>query len=222
MKLAVIRRGALAALVSTACAHGEARKLERASKELGRAVARAQEAKIRDAAVPSARATVDTEAMTRGGNRKAWARALSRPERVESEATVLITSDLPVRMVWSESGWRLAEDPTDLYAQQTPRQALRALVLASRFNRWDVLVGLAPKRYRMGLSERDLEKAWTQGEHAAVLRAARDELARHLTDPIVADAHEAVLDMGGGHVARLEREGDRWVVVDFLPPTPSP
>jgi hypothetical protein len=26
--------------------------------------------------------------------------------------------------------------------------------------------------------------------------------------------------MGDGHLARLEREGERWVVVDFLPSGP--
>ena len=70
------------------------------------------------------------------------------------------------------------------------------------------------------LSQDDLREAWTKGEHAAVLRAARDRVAEHLADPIVADAHEAVLEIAPGHVARLEREGDRWVIVDFLPESP--
>jgi hypothetical protein len=57
--------------------------------------------------------------------------------------------------------------------------------------------------------------AWTEGQQGDALCAARDRLAAHLADPIAADADEAALDMGQGHVARLEREGDRWVVVEF-------
>jgi hypothetical protein len=158
---------------------------------------------------------VDIEGMTAGTARRTWSKALSKPAAVQPEAVVLISPEHPVRVMWTEQGWRFAEDPTDLYAQATPRQALRAIVLASRNQRWDVLVQLAPRRYRIGLSAEDLERAWTNGEHAQALAAARDRLARHLADPIVADAHEAVLDMGDGQFARLEREHDRWVVVDF-------
>jgi hypothetical protein len=78
-----------------------------------------------------------------------------------------------------------------------------------------VLVSLAPERYRLGLSEDDLRRAWSEGEYAGALQAARDRLARHLAEPIVSDAHEAVLDLGDGEAAHLEREGARWVVVDF-------
>ncbi|MFY0541764.1 hypothetical protein [Nannocystis pusilla] len=118
-------------------------------------------------------------------------------------------------MRWTPRGWVFAEDPTLVYDQSTPRAALRSLVRASLQRRWDVLLGLAPERYRLGLSEDDLRAAWTEGEHADALQTARDRLAARLGDPIVADAHEAVLDLGNAEVARLEREGTRWVVVDF-------
>lgn len=153
--------------------------------------------------------------MTGTTARRSWSKALADPQQVRPEAIVFLGFDRPVRVVLTDKGWRFAEDPTDIYAQATPRQALSALVVASRNQRWDVMVRLAPRRYRIGLSEGDLEKAWTKGEHAEALAAARDRLAEHLADPVVADAHEAVLDMGDGHVARLEREHDRWVVVDF-------
>ncbi len=207
------------AILALGCAHDSSREIGRASRGLGKAVGRGEPAAIRGAVVPGARTQVDVDAML--GAKKQWQKTLARPEQVRAEAIVFVAPDLPVRAVLTDDGWRLAEDPTDIYAQGTPRQALRALVLASRFERWDVLVGLAPKRYRMGLSADDLREAWTKGEHAAVLRAARDRVAEHLADPIVADAHEAVLEIAPGHVARLEREGDRWVIVDFLPESPS-
>jgi hypothetical protein len=36
-----------------------------------------------------------------------------------------------------------------------------------------------------------------------------------LAGTIRADAHQAILDLGENRFARLEREGERWVVVDF-------
>ncbi len=128
---------------------------------------------------------------------------------------MLLAPDHAVRARWTKEGWRFAEDPTDLYARDTPLAALRALVLASRHQRWDILVELAPRRYRLGLSEDDLRLAWTEGEQGAALRAARDRLAEHLVDPIVSDEHEATLDVGEGRTVRLEREPGGWVVVDF-------
>jgi len=203
------------AVVASGCAHREARSVRTASRSLARDVGRNDAAAIHERVLPGARASVDTDTMLRGTAGKAWSRALKKPIDVQARAEVMLTPEHPVQVVWTASGWRFAEDPTDVYAQATPRQALRALVLASRQQRWDVLIRLAPQRYRVGLSADDLRRAWTEGESAQVLRAARDLLAEHLWDPIVADAHEATLDLGGGRVARLEREGARWVVVEF-------
>lgn len=211
----ILLLGPVAAL---ACANGtQRRELQRASKHLGRSVKRGDAAEIRERVVPGARDTVDTAAMLSEGDDRQWSQALADPDQVRPEATLLLTPEYAVTAVWTEEGWRLSENPLDLYAQQTPRQALRTLVWASRNERWDVLVRLAPKRYRMGLSEDELARSWTKGEHARVLQAARDAVAEHLGDPIVSDAHEAVLEIAEGHSVRLEREGERWVVVDFLP-----
>jgi hypothetical protein len=198
-----------------ACAPRQARALRRASHDFARAVAKSDVEELRSHVVPGARGQVDTHAMLNGTARRSWAKALDDPEAVRPEAVVFVGPEQPVTVVWTEEGWRFAEDPTDVYAHSTPRQALRALVRATRAARWDVLLQLATRRYRLGLSEDDLRVAWTDGEQGSALRAARDRLANHLADPIVADADEASLDMGQGHVARLEREGDRWVVVEF-------
>ncbi len=206
----------LAALVVLpACRPRHSRALERASHTLSRAVTRDDAVQIRAQVVPGARGQVDADAMLKGTARRSWSKALDEPTEVRPEAVVFLGPEQPVRVVWTEEGWRFAEDPTDVYAQDTPRQALRALVRATRASRWDVLLRLAPRRYRLGLSEKDLQLAWTEGEYGDALRESRDRLARHLGDPIIADADEASLDMGDGHIARLEREGDRWVVVEF-------
>lgn len=202
-------------LPSLACAPPKARALRHGSHELSRAVARSDGEAIREHVVAGGRGQVDTHAMITGTARRSWSKALADPQSARPEAVVFLGSEDPVTVVWTDEGWRFAEDPTDVYAQRTPRQALRALVRATRAGRWDVLLRLAPRRYRLGLSEDDLRVAWTEGEQGSALRAARDRLATHLADPIVADVDEAALDLGQGHVARLEREGDRWVVVEF-------
>jgi hypothetical protein len=202
---------ALLALLIGACA--QQHELRRASRGLGKAVARGDVERIRDSVPPHARTQLEVVTLTR--SKRSWARTLSRPREIRAEAIVFLSPDQPVRAVLTPHGWRFAEDPSAPYDQSSPAQALRALVLASRRGRWDVMLALAPKRYRVGLSAADLEKAWTEGDSGAALRQARDRLAEHLADPILADDHEAVLDMGQGGVARLEREGDRWVVVDF-------
>lgn len=202
-------------LLTLACAPRQARALRRTSHELSRAVARSDAEAIRGHVVAGGRSQVDTNAMLSGTARRSWTKALADPQTARPEAVVFLGPEDPVTVVWTAEGWRFAEDPTDVYAQRTPQQALRALVRATRAGRWDVVLRLAPRRYRLGLSEDDLRVAWTEGEQGSALRAARDRLATHLADPILADADEAALDLGQGYVARLEREGDRWVVVEF-------
>ena len=162
------------------------------------------------------RARLDSDALLDEGARGRWKAALKEPEAVEPSAVVFLSPEFPVEVVQTAHGWRFGEDPTNVYAHDTPRHALRALVWATRAQRWDVVLELAPKRYRMGLSEDDLRIAWTEGEYADVLIAARDAVAAHLADAIVADTHEATLVVGPGHIVHLEREGDQWVIVDFL------
>ena len=147
--------------------------------------------------------------------RSTWAKALAKPLEVRLEATLFIGPDRPVEITRGEEGWVFAEDPFVRWDQSSPRAALRTLVRASDEMRWDVLLELAPLRYRMGLAAQDLRIAWTEGEHAEALKAARNRLRGHLADPIRTDSHEAALDLGGGEVVRLEREGSRWVIVDF-------
>lgn len=205
----------LIALQAASCASQSRQGTARASAQLGRSVRRGDAAAIRGHVVPGARAAVDTTALGRDRGRKGVADRLRRPREIHPEATVLVTRDLSADIVWTAEGWRFAEDPSDAYAQRTPEQALRAFVWATKNARWDVVLKLAPRRYRIGLSEQDLAAAWTEGEQAATLRAARDRIAAHLGEPVPHDDHEAKLDLGGSHAVRLEREGEVWVIVDF-------
>ncbi len=198
------------------CGHDTARELQRASSRLGRDVGRGDASSVAATAAPGMRARLDVQSVVGEGARRPWKAALNKPRAVEPTAVIFLGPGYPVDVVQTASGWRFAEDPTWTYAQDTPRHALRALVWATRAQRWDVVLRLAPKRYRMGLSADDLQTAWTEGEYADVLRGARDAIAENLGAPIVADAHEATFEVSPTQVVHLEREGDQWVIVDFL------
>lgn len=205
---------ALGAALLCGCAGGNAGVKQR-SAAMSRAVRRGDVEALRAMMLPATVASVDAAALTAKPERRAWAKRLRRPEEVHPQATILIAQGVPARLVKGARGWYFADDPTDLYRQDTPEAAVAALVTATSRGRWDVLLRLAPRRYRVGLSEAQLEAAWTEGEGAAELRRARDRIAAHLGDPIPHDAHEGRLDLGEGHVVRLEREAGAWVIVDF-------
>jgi hypothetical protein len=192
---------------------GQARALVRSSGDLGKAVRRGEREQIDAAVLPATRSRIDYEQLLDESG--AWSARLSRPTGARPEALIFLANDDVVQVVWTDDGWRFASDPTAYFGQSTPREALRSLVRASRESRWDVMLNLAPRRYRMGLSAEDLATAWTEGPQAQVLQEARDRLAERLSGTIRADAHQAILDLGDGEFARLEREKDRWVVVDF-------
>lgn len=203
-------------VVAASCAPREQRDLARASDRLAREIRQGDHSAVAEAMAPGSRAQVDLARLTGSPEvRGPWARALAKPVSVRPEAMIFVAPDRPIQAQRGEDGWLFTEDPFLRWDQSTPRAALRSLVRASREKRWDILIDLAPERYRLGLSTDDLRAAWTEGGSADALRESRDRLARHLADPIRADAHEAALDLGEGHVARLEREGARWVVVDF-------
>lgn len=206
----------LALLPALACGRRELRELSRASDDVATAVRRGDARALSQHVVVGARHRVDYAAILADKQQRAtWARGLARPDQVRPGATLFVAPDQPLPVVWTGQAWVFAEDPTLLYDQSSPRAALRSLVRASALQRWDVLLALAPERYRLGLSEDDLRRAWTEGEYASALQTARERLQKHLGQPIVHDAHEAVLDLGDGEAAHLEREGSRWVVVDF-------
>ncbi len=206
----------LTLLALSACGRREQHDLRQASDEAATAVRRGDARALSQHVLVGARNRVDYAAILADKTRRAdWARRLAKPDQVQPTATLFVAADQPLAVVWTGQAWVFAEDPTVFYDQSTPRAALRSLVRASTNQRWDVLLGLAPERYRLGLAEDDLRRAWTEGQYAAALQASREQLRLHLADPIVSDAHEAVLDLGGGEAAHLEREGTRWVVVDF-------
>jgi hypothetical protein len=219
-----MRRKALGLLVGGAwivalgCASRapHARDLHRASQDVAEAVEDNDARALRASVLPGRRGQLEEgQFLDDTVERSVWASALEAPTSVRPEGLLQIEPDRFVEIVWTDEGWRFRIDPSEAYPQSTPREALSSLVRASRNERWDVMLDLAPRRYRIGLSAPEIETAWTEGDYGEALREARDRLAEHLSDPVIADAHHALMDLDDGRFARLEREGSRWVVVDF-------
>ncbi|MCA9689126.1 MAG: hypothetical protein KC636_05910 [Myxococcales bacterium] len=210
------RASILIALLITSCASSQERPLRDASRDAAKAVRKRDAAALANKTIPAVRGRVAyREILADESSRDQWVSALKKPLEARAEATIFLDRDQPVEAVRTEHGWRFAEDPTNLYDQSSPRAALRSLVLASRNERWDVLLSLAPERYRLDLTEDKLREAWTEGEYARDLQERRDRLAGRLADPIASDAHMATLALPDDEFVLLEREQGRWVVVDF-------
>jgi hypothetical protein len=132
--------------------------------------------------------------------------------RIRVEATTQDASDLTLRWVWTEGGWKLADLPFDVYAADTPGSALRALSWAVALKRWDVVVSLAPARFRQALSPELVEAQWTKEPSASHLREALAEWERSRSHVIFEDQDMARFALPSGRSFVLEREEQRWVV----------
>lgn len=204
---------ALTISIVSGCAGRADRELEHASVQLGRAVATGKASSIGPWLAAGQLALVDMNATV--ASREAIAEDL---ETAHARATPLIVlGEGHVEALESVDGrtYRFQFDPTDYYGRETPRRALSSFVRSTRLGRWDVVLTLAPRRFRAALTEAALKHAWSDNESGAALRTARDRLAACLDAPVRADAHHAVLVCNGSELATLEREGDGWVVVDF-------
>ncbi len=194
------------------CASAYQRDLVRASQGAGRTAKGGDAKELETHVLEGARGRADLQSVV---DDPSWAEALRAPVAARPEGVIELGGGDVIDVVWTDDGWRFSSDPTDLYAQSTPREALRTFVRAVQNERWDVLVELAPERYRVGLAEEDLQAAWSEGPQSEALREALNRLEKGLSGPIEEDAHQAILRLDDGHVARLEREGERWVVVEF-------
>lgn len=203
--------GLIAGLLGlSACAGSPSRDAERAHRELARAISRGDAEGVASRVHP---ALGSPETLLETG------RALDlADDELAATHTDRIWSPAPgevERLVWAEGGWRIDRDVSELFPADTPRRALASFCRATRLERWDVVVAFAPRRLREGLDSRAVERAWSASEQGDALRAARDLLESSLLGPLFEDAQAAVLLLPDGRAAHLEREGQRWVIVDF-------
>jgi hypothetical protein len=126
-----------------------------------------------------------------------------------SRAEVVLGEGERVSLVREGGTWRLESPPFEPFGQETPRAALRAFIHAVEGARYDVLMELAPARYRADITPDKLRAFWeSQGQQKkrAMLPALRLALERR----IIEEGDEAYLVYDGGRQVRFVREEGLW------------
>jgi hypothetical protein len=128
-----------------------------------------------------------------------------------ARADLTLSTGEPIALVAEDGGWRVDGPAFDPWGQGTPRAALRTFIRALDERRYDVLLRLAPNRYRGDLSVDKLRQYWEEqrkDDHPAVLTRLRAAAAA----PIVESGDEARLPYGPEQEVRFVREDGRWKV----------
>jgi len=112
-------------------------------------------------------------------------------------------------LVREGAAWHLETPPYAPFAQDTPRAALRAFIRAVEQSRYDVLVALAPARYRAAVTPEKLRSFW-QAFGAERTTALLRDLRLAADEHIVEEGDEAFVVYGGGRQVRLVREAGLW------------
>ena len=115
-------------------------------------------------------------------------------------------------LVQEGGSWRIDAPPLEPWPRRTPRAALRSFVRALAERRYDVLVRLAPARYRVGLTAEKVRQMW-EGERKAENQKLLAELRANLDAPIVELGDEAHMPYGD-HEVRFLREDGLWTIAD--------
>jgi hypothetical protein len=140
------------------------------------------------------------------------ARALSESADSWGERVVVnLPGDERVSLLHEGGGWRLENPPLDPYGQGTPRAALRSFVRAVENRRYDVLVRLAPARFRATITPEKLRAFW-EGTPGGPNRTFLRELRLNLGARIAEEGEEAFMTYGSGRQVRFVREEGLWRV----------
>jgi hypothetical protein len=138
-----------------------------------------------------------------------------RDEAARTPFQIEVEVDLgqKLNLVLEAGQWRVAAQPFDLAAQQTPRAALRSFVRAVELRRYDALLRLVPNRYRVGVSAEKLRTYW-EGERGAENQKLIKTLRTHIDAPIVETGDEARMPYDDVSEVRFLREDGVWKVED--------
>ena len=139
-----------------------------------------------------------------------------KDEAARTPLQIEVEVDLGQRLTLVLEGgqWRVAAQPFDLYAQGTPRAALRSLVRAVELRRYDVVLRLIPNRYRAAASPDKLRAYW-EGARKPENQKLLKNLRGNIGAPIVESGDEARMPYGENAEVRFVREDGLWKVEDL-------
>jgi hypothetical protein len=132
-------------------------------------------------------------------------------ERWGARLEVPLSADERALLVRESGGWRLDAPPFPPFSQETPRAALRAFIRAVESQRYDLLVDLAPARYRAEVTADKLRRYWmSRGPERT--RALLTALLLALDRPVIEEGDEAYIVYQGDRQVRFIREEGLWRV----------
>lgn len=124
-------------------------------------------------------------------------------------------------LVEQQGSWSIGEDPTELYAGRTPRQALRSFVRALSRQRYDVALRFAPSQWAGKVDAAKLRAYWETGEQSRKMQRVLRALQSNLGAPIRrsaasrAEMRFGAERQGGEHRVELVEQDGRWRIVEI-------
>jgi hypothetical protein len=205
----------IVAMVVAGCAHRDPARPAAAIEAFGAALERGDFRAAYALTSANTRKRIPYEAFAAGlGSDANQARALGRrmageADKLPMRIDVRLASGEAVSLVQEDGGWRIEGEVFDPWGQGTPRAALRTFIRALDGRRYDVVLRLAPNRYRGDLSVEKLRVYWEEerkDERLPLLARLRAAMAA----PIVETGDEAHMPYGPEQEARFVREDGVW------------
>ena len=214
-----MRRAPAAALVALACGIGGCRHAAPAPTDalaaFGAAIERQDLAAAYDLMSDAYRARISRAEFERQvrlapAESSAAGRALrDHADAWGSRVQVTLGGDEQVELVRERGSWRLERPPLSPFVQDSPRAALRTFIHALEAARYDLLVQLAPARYRSAVTPEKLRAYW-QALGAERTAALLRDLRLAADERIVEEGDEAFVVYGEGRQVRFVREDELW------------
>ena len=205
----------LVALVALSCAHRDPARPAAAIEAFGAALERGDFRGAYALTSANTRKRIPYEAFAAGlGSDANQTRALGRRMAGEADKLAMriearLATGETVALVQEDGGWRIEGEVFDPWGQSSPRAALRTFVRALDERRYDIVLRLAPNRYRGELSAEKLRQYWEEErreERLPLLARLRAAMAA----PIVETSDEAHMPYGPDQEARFVREDGIW------------
>ncbi len=208
--------GALA-VISGGCAHRDPARPAAAIEAFGAALERGDFRAAYALTSADTRKRIPYDAFAAGlGSDANQTRALGRrmvgeADKLPMRIGVRLASGEPVSLVQEDGGWRIEGEVFEAWGQGSPRAALRTFIRALDERRYDIVLRLAPNRYRGELSVEKLRQYWEEerkDERLPLLARLRAAIAA----PIVETGDEGHMPYGPEQEARFVREDGVWKV----------
>ncbi len=144
------------------------------------------------------------------------ARSLLRPSSPPVvTATINARNGESMVLVYQGGRWLIDSSAIDLYAQNTPRQAVSSFVRAFERRRYDIVLRFVPDTKRVGLTPKKLQEAWEGPQKHAMqklVQAVKSALPSANFEEV---GDRATMPFGAMDTVQLIREHGLWKVVDF-------